>query len=78
MAERSIVTLAGLSDFARHLSELLTEPPACAICGRGHASTGWLVDPSGRINGRCPGCLDDGPGQPPSRQPTRSRAPQDQ
>jgi hypothetical protein len=63
MAERSVAPLAGLGAFVRRISALLTEPPACAICGRGHASTGWLVDPSGRINGRCPGCLDNAPRQ---------------
>jgi hypothetical protein len=63
MAERSVVQQAGLGAFVRRISALLTEPPACAICGRGHASTGWLVDPSGRINGRCPRCLGDAPYQ---------------
>ena len=61
MAERSVVSLARLGGFLRHLSARLTEPPPCAICGGGHAASGWLVDPSGRINGRCRGCRDDIP-----------------
>jgi hypothetical protein len=74
---RSVASLAGLGGFARHLSELLMEPPACAICGRGHASTGWLVDPSGRINGRCQGCVGDTPFPPPSKPSSRLTADQD-
>ena len=45
------------------LHRLVTAPfaPApCALCGRGHASIGWAVDPFGRMHGRCPGCLDEG------------------
>ncbi|HEY8679847.1 MAG TPA: hypothetical protein VIN01_02220, partial [Candidatus Dormibacteraeota bacterium] len=59
--------------YARHLSALLTDPPACAICGRGRASTGWWVDPIGRIHGRCPGCLGETGYQPPGTPPERSK-----
>ncbi len=34
-------------------------PAPCAICGRGRAWTAWVVDPLGRMHGRCPGCLDE-------------------
>lgn len=50
------------SRLSRELYRLVTSPfaPApCAICGRGHAWTGWAVDPLGRMHGRCAGCLDD-------------------
>jgi len=55
----------------RRLAATLLEPPACVICGRGHASSGWLVDSFGRISGRCPGCVEspnaqhDQDGKPP-------------
>jgi hypothetical protein len=75
MAERSIASLAVLGGFVRQLSALLTGPPACAICGRGRASTGWLLDPSGRINGRCLGCLGDAPRPMQAQQPSRPQPP---
>src|SRR5712691_549101 len=33
-------------------------PPPCAVCGHGHAHVGWAVDPTGRVHGRCPHCVD--------------------
>jgi len=33
-------------------------PRPCAICGYGHAQTGWAVDPFGGAHGRCPHCLE--------------------
>jgi len=33
-------------------------PRPCAICGYGHAQTGWAVDPLGGAHGRCPHCLE--------------------
>jgi len=45
----------------RRFAATLTAPATCALCGRGHASTGWLVDPFGRVSGRCAGCVGDAP-----------------
>src|SRR6266851_80369 len=39
----------------------LTLPPLCALCGQGYASSGWVVDPIGRVSGRCHACLGDAP-----------------
>jgi len=50
---------SGIGGAARRFVAGLTGAPACAICGRGHASTGWLADSLGRISGRCPGCVED-------------------
>ena len=41
--------------------EPLTEPRLCGLCGKGYASTGWMVDPVGRVSGRCLGCMKDSP-----------------
>src|SRR6266849_3111352 len=63
---------SGLGDVMRQFVATLTASAICALCGRGHASTGWLVDPFGRVSGRCAGCAGDartarprnpGPGQ---------------
>ncbi len=39
----------------------LTLPPQCALCGKGYASTGWIVNPIGRVSGRCHVCAGDAP-----------------
>ena len=41
------------------LAASFVSPAPCALCGRGHAQTGWLLDPMGGMHGRCPGCIDD-------------------
>ena len=41
--------------------EPLTAPRLCGLCGNGYASTGWMVDPVGRVSGRCLGCMGDTP-----------------
>ena len=62
------VARRGVGAVLRRLTDLLFQRPACVICGRGHASAGWLVDPMGRIAGRCPGCV--GESKAPQRQAT--------
>lgn len=47
----------GFGAFLRRLTAALTAPPACAVCGRGPASTAWMVDPAGRVTGRCTLCV---------------------
>jgi hypothetical protein len=47
----------GFGAFMRRLTAALTAPPACAVCGRGPASTGWMVDAAGRVSGRCSLCV---------------------
>ncbi|HEX9476582.1 MAG TPA: hypothetical protein VGA41_07990 [Candidatus Dormibacteraeota bacterium] len=42
----------------RRLLDPVIGPPPCAICGHGHAQTGWVVDPFGGTHGRCPHCID--------------------
>src|SRR5260370_23852530 len=42
----------------RRLIDPVIGPRPCAICGYGHARTGWAVDPMGRAHGRCPHCLE--------------------
>jgi hypothetical protein len=42
----------------RRLIDPVVGPPPCAICGYGHAQTGWAVDPLGGAHGRCLHCLD--------------------
>lgn len=59
MSRERIATRRGVGAVLQRLTDVLVEPPACVICGRGHASTGWVVDPFGRIFGRCPGCVED-------------------
>jgi len=48
-----------VSRAVRRLAASFVSPPPCALCGRGHAQTGWLLDPMGGMHGRCPGCIDD-------------------
>ena len=59
----------GLPRMIRRLATLVAPPP-CGICGRGHSAIGWMVDPFGRVSGRCPGCVGD-PALPDSRAPLR-------
>jgi hypothetical protein len=44
---------------ARRLAKSFGAAPLCAICGRGHAMSGWHLDPMGGMHVRCPGCIDD-------------------
>ncbi len=48
-----------VSRSARQLAASFVGTPTCALCGRGHAQTGWHLDPMGLMHGRCPGCIDD-------------------
>jgi hypothetical protein len=57
---RPISLAAAIGDVMRRFTPL-TAPPQCGICGKGHASTGWIVDPVGRVSGRCRGCVGDTP-----------------
>jgi hypothetical protein len=49
---------SGLARIASSLTALVAAPP-CGICGRGHAALGWMIDPFGRVSGRCPGCIGE-------------------
>jgi hypothetical protein len=62
-----------LNQIVRRRVASMTEAPPCAVCGRGHASTGWHVDPMGGTHGLCPGCVPDDPMHPPL---LRSRKPE--
>jgi hypothetical protein len=44
---------------ARRITASFVAAPPCAVCGRGHAQSGWHIDPMGGVHGRCPGCIDD-------------------
>src|SRR6266516_660654 len=70
MSGRPIATRYGAVGVWHWLTAVFLQGPTCVICGRGHPSTGWLVDPLGRISGRCPGCLKDPQAQ--HRQPQSS------
>jgi hypothetical protein len=48
-----------LSRAMRRRVAALTEPPPCAVCGRGHAAEAWQIDPLGGPHGLCPGCIHD-------------------
>ena len=65
---QSSVARRGVGAVLHRLTDLLFQRPACVICGRGPASAGWTVDPTGRIAGRCPGCIGESKG--PQRQAT--------
>jgi len=43
----------------RRFAASFVRAPACALCGGGDAQTGWHLDPTGGMHGRCPGCLDE-------------------
>ena len=67
-----------LNRVVRRLAGSLTEAPPCAICGRGHAQTGWHMDPLGGMHGRCPGCLGHeyvGATKPATPRPNTQQAP---
>ncbi len=49
-----------IGDVMRRLPSM-TSPPLCGLCGKGYASTVWVVDPIGRVSGRCHACLGDAP-----------------
>jgi hypothetical protein len=51
---------SAIGDVMRRLTPLIS-PPLCGLCGNGYASTGWIVDPIGRVSGRCHVCLGDAP-----------------
>ncbi len=59
MSETKVSGQSALGAATRRIAARLTGLPACVICGRGHASTGWVVDSFGRIHGRCAGCVDE-------------------
>ena len=47
MSGQPVPKRSGVAGALRRLTDVLFEPPACVICGRGHASTGWLVEQIG-------------------------------
>jgi hypothetical protein len=51
---------SAIGDVMRRLPPLASAP-LCGLCGTGYASTGWVVDPIGRVSGRCRVCLGDTP-----------------
>jgi len=55
-----------LNQIVRRRITSLTEAPPCAVCGRGHAMTGWQVDPIGGVHGLCPGCVPGDMGRTPA------------
>ena len=59
MSETRVHGHSVLGSAIRRFAAKVTGLPACVICGRGHASTGWVVDSFGRIHGRCEGCVHD-------------------
>jgi hypothetical protein len=59
MPEARVQERSGLRVAIRRFVARVTGLPACVICGRGHASVGWVVDSFGRIHGRCEGCVHD-------------------
>ena len=62
---------SAIGDVMRRLSPLIL-PPLCGLCGKGYASTGWVVDPIGRVSGRCQACLGDAPSINLNRSPGSS------
>ena len=69
MSGRPLTPRSGLARIAARFVALVAPPP-CGICGRGHAAIGWMIDPFGRVSGRCPGCVGD-PALPDSPAPLR-------
>jgi hypothetical protein len=59
---------SAVGDMMRRLATLAV-PPRCALCGRGQASTGWIVDPFGRVGGLCHGCVEGSPAARPDDPP---------
>lgn len=46
-----------VGQIARGFKARMWGVPTCVICGRGPAQTGWMVDATGMIHGRCEGCV---------------------
>jgi hypothetical protein len=51
---------SAIGEVMRRLTPLIS-PPLCGLCGKGYASTGWIVDPIGRVSGRCHVCFGYAP-----------------
>ncbi len=47
---------SAIGEVMRILTPVIS-PPLCGLCGKGYASTGWIVDPIGKVSGRCHACF---------------------
>jgi len=50
---------SGIEDVIGRLAATLMATPACAVCDKAPASIGWMVDPTGRVSGRCSFCAEN-------------------